>query len=168
MSRTCLFYNSALRCRTINPERKQTGFLKWFFNMLLFLLVKILAPYRLSLVELLCRIHCCYIHVLKPRIVYHRSGMEKVGRASCHQKAAFHLSLLPLFFIDTCSSITNTFHMLWISIGRCNFLTCCIDRNNITFQFFKWLDGSSFFLCWSKLVWKKAQSLGYSLTKRCN
>ena len=50
-------------------RKKQTGFLKWFFNILLLFLVKILASYRLSLVELLCRINCCNMHVLKPRTV---------------------------------------------------------------------------------------------------
>ena len=41
--------------------------------------MKILASYRLSLVELLCRINCCNIHAFRLRIVYHWSGMEKEG-----------------------------------------------------------------------------------------
>ena len=36
---------------------------------MLLLLVKIVASYRLSLVELLCRTNCCSIHALKPRTV---------------------------------------------------------------------------------------------------
>ena len=69
-SRIWLFYNSALRRRTINPEKnKQTGFRKWFFNILLLFVVEILASYRLSFAELLCRINCCNIRTLKRRTV---------------------------------------------------------------------------------------------------
>ena len=78
-SRICLFYNSALRRRTINPEKKQTGFLKWFFNILLLFLVKILP-------------HTCFhswnycvesiVVISIPWNPEQLSGMEKTGLLS--------------------------------------------------------------------------------------
>ena len=48
-----------------------------FFNILLLFLMEILASYRFSPVELLCRIYCCNFHALKPRIAYQRIGSVK-------------------------------------------------------------------------------------------
>ena len=127
-SRICLFYNSALRRRTINPEENKQDFSSDFLIYYCYFWWK-------SLPHTGCHLwNCCVesiVVVSMPWNPEQLSVMEKTGLLSSKGH------LVALFFIDTYSSITNTFDMLWIWIIRCSFLTCCIERNNITFQFFK-------------------------------
>ena len=92
-------------------RKKQTGFLKWVFNIRLLFLGKILASYRLPLLELLYRISCCNIHTLKHRIVYRRSGMEKGGLLPSKD----HLPSMPpgiIFHWQMCKYSENFEHAL--------------------------------------------------------